>query len=1208
MATNTNPIKYSDLVKPDGSITELIKQLDELSDAYASALRGIKAEAIQLSASLQKVSGATEEGRAATRKAAAEADRLAKVHADLAFAESENAKKLAELKQASKEQNDINKLLVKINQSAEGSYNRLSAQYSLNKIYLNNMSKAERESTKEGQELERQTREIYEEMKRLQEATGKHQLNVGNYREASEAVEAYGDKLKETLGLNTRFGDSLLAMGRGGAAAKGMLKAVGDGALALGRTLLTLLANPVFLAMAGIAAAGAAFKWWFDYNSGLVEATRLTSQFTGKSGEDLKRYRNQAQAVADTFGADFKDTLTAANAVAKQFGVSADEALAAVRDGFVAGGDANGEFLDTLKEYPAYFQQAGLSAREFVAVVAQAGKSVVFSDKAVDSIKEADLRLREMTPATASALEGIGMSAEAVKKGITDGSQTTFQVIRQVSERLSELPANASEVGTAVADIFGGPGEDAGLQYLTTLKDIETNLDKVKEQSGELGRLQEANLRSQANLKDAVSNFADATGGVFENLSTKLKTGWNNFAAWVVDGLAWLVNDIAIGVKKTVLAVKNGGDMVKNTLVLLRDLAVTTGKVVSAALRFDFDGVRASLDEYGDALSDFRDRQVKDMRENWEETFGEAPAMPQVPAPQSGAPKEAGKSNTPTASPADREAKERRAKEVGEREKRAEAERKAEEDAYKQRLDAARKREDAELEMETDEWAKRRAATQRRYAREIEDLRHRLDTEAGMQAETRRDIEATIAALMARQSREMVELERERQEQQAEAYRRGLEARLQAAAKGSEQERQIRALILDAEERQELEADNARPEGQRQGSDAIKGKYARKRGELADEGLAAELAAFDQRQALAQAEFDLLRNSEERKTRFRLQAEKERLQKVLELNERANAKMSEAEVAAMQARIKGIDQEMAGSARKERSQDIYGMLGLNLDDEQKSAINTAMDTAKQALNDFMQARVDAADKAVEAAAKETEAAQDALDKEKEARANGYASNVAQAQKELELKKKTEAQAVKDRQKAMRQQQAVQTIQQIGDLVTATAMIWSQLGFPAAIPAMAVMWASFAASKIKAAQLAKSAGAESYGQGTVELLGGGSHQSGRDVDLGTRPDGTRRRAEGGEFFAVINKRASRKYRRVIPDLIRSLNNDTYAARYADAFAAPPGITVADARDGWRIDGIARDVEEIRRQNARRTHVDASGRTVTTYKNTTRITRK
>lgn len=235
MADNNNPIKYSDLISPDNSITDLIKQLDELSDTYTNALKNIKAEAIQLAEILKKVSGATEDGRKTTKKAADDAERLARAQRDLAFAESENAKKLAELKLAQQEANQINKLIVKINQSAEGSYNRLSAQYSLNKIYLNNMTKAERENTEEGRKLVAQTKEIYEEMKRLQEATGKFQLNVGNYTEASDAIIAYGDKLKETLGLNSAFGESLLALGRGGAESKAVFTAIGDGAKALGK-------------------------------------------------------------------------------------------------------------------------------------------------------------------------------------------------------------------------------------------------------------------------------------------------------------------------------------------------------------------------------------------------------------------------------------------------------------------------------------------------------------------------------------------------------------------------------------------------------------------------------------------------------------------------------------------------------------------------------------------------------------------------------------------------------------------------------------------------------------------------------------------------------------------------------------------------------------------------------------------------------------
>ena len=46
MADNNNPIKYSDLVSPDDSITKLINQLDQLSDAYMNTLKNIKSEAI----------------------------------------------------------------------------------------------------------------------------------------------------------------------------------------------------------------------------------------------------------------------------------------------------------------------------------------------------------------------------------------------------------------------------------------------------------------------------------------------------------------------------------------------------------------------------------------------------------------------------------------------------------------------------------------------------------------------------------------------------------------------------------------------------------------------------------------------------------------------------------------------------------------------------------------------------------------------------------------------------------------------------------------------------------------------------------------------------------------------------------------------------------------------------------------------------------
>lgn len=1212
MADNNNPIKYSDLISPDNSITDLIKQLDELSDTYTNALKNIKAEAIQLAEILKKVSGATEDGRKTTKKAADDAERLARAQRDLAFAESENAKKLAELKLAQQEANQINKLIVKINQSAEGSYNRLSAQYSLNKIYLNNMTKAERENTEEGRKLVAQTKEIYEEMKRLQEATGKFQLNVGNYTEASDAIIAYGDKLKETIGLNSAFGESLLALGRGGAESKAVFTAIGDGAKALGKTLLGLLSNPVFLAIAGIAAAGAAFKWWYDYNAGLVEATRLTQQFTGKSGDDLKTFSNEVQAVADSFNADLRETLIATNALSKQFGISANEALQLVKDGFLAGGDANGEFLDTLKEYPAYFKEAGISADQFVAIVTQTNKMGIFSDKGVDAIKEANLRLREMTTATAAALDGIGISSEQVQKDLQTGTKTTFDVMQDVSAKLAELPDNAATVGAAIADIFGGPGEDAGLQYLRTLKDISTNMDEVKGEAGVLAQLQEEQLQSQIELQNALSGLFDATGGNFETLTTQAKVFVNQGLTAIIKGVIDVVNYLIELYNESVLirAIWNGTvagfkttfDTLGNLFGFFIDIVKATGTALKGAFTLDFDDVKKGLADYAAAYGNLVKAQVKDTKENFQEGLDGMQkkikpltipvSVGDTPTPQTD---NNPVTQNPTVTPRGK----------SDAEKAAEQQAKQIEAAYKKNLEATRKLQDAQLQLETDEWAKRRQQTQYQYSRQIEDLQHQLQTEKDLNETGRQAINATITALEQQQTEALLKIEQDRQLQELALQKESIELRLQTVKKGSEQERQLRMQLLENERQTALLQNQQKPTGQQQDAGAINASFDAKGAGIADEYLQAQLQIFDQQQALAQSEFDLLRNSEARKTQFRLQAEKERLQKVLELNQQSANKLSDVEVQTIQNTIKKIDQEIEQSKGEERRTDIYGLFGLNLDDGKKEAINTSMQYALDALNTFTAARVAAADAAVEQADKEVSAAQSALDAELEARANGYANNVVQAQKELDLAKKNQEKALKEQQKAQKQQAAIQTLQQIGNMVTATALIWSQLGFPFAIPAIAVMWASFAASKIKAAQLAKqtggTGGTETYGDGTVELLEGGSHQSGNDIDLGTKPDGTRRRAEGGEFFAVINKRSSRRFRKIIPDVINSLNNGTFAHKYLKSYSDGDGLTLNVTGQSPDLRNLSDDVREIKEQNRRRVYVDGDGNTIESYKN-------
>lgn len=1204
MADN-NPIKYSDLIKPDSSITDLIKQLEDMRNAYESNLAKVKKEAEQLREALQRVSGANENGRKTIRKASEEAEKLAKAHDALEFSLSDTAKEIAKLKAIQQEQNTINKLTIKLNNSLEGSYEHLSAQYSLNKMRLNAMTKEERENTKEGRELVKTTRDIYEEMKTLQEATGKNQLNVGNYKEASDAILSYADRLKEALGLNNAFGKSFIALGRGGKEGKEALTAIGDGAKALGRTLLGLLSNPVFLSIAGLAGAGMAFKWWYDYNIGLIEATRLTQQFTGKEGDDLKAYRNQVQAVADTFNQDFKDVLISANALSKQFGIDTTEALTLIQDGFIAGADVTGEFLDNVKEYPTFFKEAGVSADQFIAIVSQTNKAGLFSDKGIDAIKEANIRIREMTSATAAALEGIGISAEQVQKDLQSGTMTTFQVMQKVSAKLNELPDSATQVGTAIADIFGGPGEDAGLQYLRTLKDITLNLDTVKEKTGVLGALQEEQLRSQAELNNTVAALFDATGGAFEEMITNGKIFVNDTLNSMIKGIISFTNYLIELYNETYIIrnlwesifflLKTGFDVVGNSLHLLTGNISATGKVLKAAFTLDWDEFKDGLSEAGRAWKDFAVNMGNDVWDNLKKGYeninkGIKPIT--IPVNVSGSTSVQNNSpvttNKPKLAP---KAEKEQLKRL--------------EEAYKNNLSLKRKYEDEELKLETDSFVRQRQQIVYNNTRQKEDLQHKLATDKALNTEGRKAINDTIAVLDAQLTNELVRLDQERNLRELEIQKQGIQLRLDAVREGSEKEIDLRKQLLEKQREIELTQNRQLAEDVRQSEADINAKYdnliLQQTTELTKQR---ELALFDQQQQLEASEFDLLKTSEEAKTRFRLEQEKARLQKILELNEASGIKLSDMEIQTIKNTIARINNEITGSEKGERTKDIYSMIGLNLDDDQKEAINTSVQYAISSITSIMDAKVQAAERAVEAADREVEAAQNALEAEREARANGYANNVEQAQKELDLAKKNQEKALKEQEKTQKKQEAINSLVQASNLVTASAEIFKSFagigpwGIPAAIAMIATMWGAFAAAKIKASQLTKGS-EEKYGEGTVELLQGGSHQSGNDIDLGTKPDGTRRRAEGGEFFAVINKRNSRRFRQVIPDVIKSLNNGTFTDKYLAAYDGINNISVNLKEKNNDLNDIRNDIREIK--NRERTYRDANGDTIITYRN-------
>lgn len=251
-----------------------------------------------------------------------------------------------------------------------------------------------------------------------------------------------------------------------------------------------------------------------------------------------------------------------------------------------------------------------------------------------------------------------------------------------------------------------------------------------------------------------------------------------------------------------------------------------------------------------------------------------------------------------------------------------------------------------------------------------------------------------------------------------------------------------------------------------------------------------------------------------------------------------------------------------------------------------NAVNEALQTSMDYMDEWMDKRIEMAEVAVEAAQKETESAKTALDYEMQARANGYANNVELARKEYEQKLQMEREAIAERKRLEKIQEGINTAQQIGALVTATANLWSGyseipiVGPALAIAATALMWGSFFAAKIQAAQLAN---AETHGQGMAEYIDyGGSHASHNDVDFGRTKDGRRRRVERGEVVGVVRKDKVQKYgiERVM-NIINNLNNGTFEKNYVSSTELVNSVMVESPESRANSAFLSAKVEDMLR---------------------------
>ena len=282
---------------------------------------------------------------------------------------------------------------------------------------------------------------------------------------------------------------------------------------------------------AGMVAGAAAVVSFTNDISALQKQIKF---FSDESGKNLESLTARVQATAQTFGKENEEIMIATNNMAKGFDISFSESLEILQDGFLAGADASDELLDIVKEYPALMQEAGLGADRFMALITQQVKDGIYSDKGVDAVKEFMLRIREMTPAVNDALAGIGMSGTQIQAELQSGSKNVYDVLKEVTEEMGKLPESSDKIGTALADLFGGAGEDASLKFLLNIKNIDDGMKGMIDTQDEFTKKQMSMLEIRTKINE-----------VFGQLATSLSPIINELLGVITSSILPLITELA---------------------------------------------------------------------------------------------------------------------------------------------------------------------------------------------------------------------------------------------------------------------------------------------------------------------------------------------------------------------------------------------------------------------------------------------------------------------------------------------------------------------------------------------------------------------------------------------------------------------------------------------------------------------------------------
>lgn len=466
----------------------------------------------------------------------------------------------------------------------------------------------------------------------IDQLTKKIEQNEKVMRENQKASTGLVDQMMRMAGINSNLGSSFTSLAANASNGGNVLTGLTTKVKAFGQTALGLLSNPYMLAFLGIAGVAAGFKWWYDYNKGLLEASRQTKFFTGLTGDAMSAVRDKAQAVADTYGKDFTQTLKAATAISHNMGVTADEALDLINKGFAAGGVNSENYLNILQRFAPTMEKMGLSADQFVAFAGQIEKAGADTSKSMTAMGKASMQLRTMNISTANSLKAIGIDATQMSTDIQKGKKSVVEAMQEIAQKLQETGTNSRETAAVMKELFGARGESQiGTEFIAFLADAKAGTEDLLGAEDSLQRLKVKEVETQTELNNVVASLFEMGNGGFSRMTTNAKIwiqqGLINAIKWVVRAINYFIdwyNEsllLRAAVNNIITQFKVMWEVVKLVCNLIIDAFKNVGRqikafgdIIEGIITFDSDKIKQGWKDITSSMAKYIKEGIGDIR------------------------------------------------------------------------------------------------------------------------------------------------------------------------------------------------------------------------------------------------------------------------------------------------------------------------------------------------------------------------------------------------------------------------------------------------------------------------------------------------------------------------------------------------------------------------------------------------------------------